>query len=60
MLLPVEERQELEPEEDDPRWELIKQLVEYKNSRTRPISFTICVCARKTFLNAGKKIRYSG
>lgn len=30
MLLPVEERQELEPEEDDPRWELIKQLVEYK------------------------------
>ncbi|NLB56682.1 MAG: segregation/condensation protein A [Lentisphaerae bacterium] len=30
MLLPVEEREELEPEEDDPRWELIKQLVEYK------------------------------
>lgn len=30
MLLPVEERPELEEEEDDPRWELVKQLVEYK------------------------------
>lgn len=30
MLLPVEDRPELEPEEEDPRWELIKQLVEYK------------------------------
>ncbi|MBI2438092.1 MAG: segregation/condensation protein A [Lentisphaerae bacterium] len=30
MLLPPEERPELEPEEDDPRWELIRQLIEYK------------------------------
>jgi segregation and condensation protein A len=30
MLLPVEERPELEVEEDDPRWELVRQLVEYK------------------------------
>jgi segregation and condensation protein A len=30
MLLPVEERPELEEEEDDPRWELVRQLVEYK------------------------------
>lgn len=31
MLLPVEERQELEEEdEDDPRWDLVRQLVEYK------------------------------
>lgn len=30
MLLPVEERPELEEEEEDPRWELVKQLVEYK------------------------------
>jgi segregation and condensation protein A len=30
MLLPVEERPELEPEEDDPRWELVRQLIEYK------------------------------
>jgi len=31
MLLPVEERGEEEPEdEDDPRWELVRQLVEYK------------------------------
>jgi segregation and condensation protein A len=30
MLLPVEERPELEPEEEDPRWELVRQLVEYK------------------------------
>lgn len=30
MLLPPEERPELEPEEDDPRWDLIRKLVEYK------------------------------
>ena len=30
MLLPPEERPELEPEEEDPRWELVRQLVEYK------------------------------
>ncbi len=30
MLLPVEERPELEEEEDDPRWDLVRQLVEYK------------------------------
>lgn len=30
MLLPVEERDEMEEEEDDPRWELVRQLVEYK------------------------------
>lgn len=30
MLLPVEERPEIEDEEDDPRWELVRQLVEYK------------------------------
>ena len=30
MLLPVEDRGELEEEEDDPRWDLVRQLVEYK------------------------------
>ena len=30
MLLPVDEREEIEEEEDDPRWELVRQLVEYK------------------------------
>ena len=30
MLLPVEERDEGEEEEEDPRWELVRQLVEYK------------------------------
>ena len=30
MLLPVEERPELEAEEEDPRWDLVRQLVEYK------------------------------
>ncbi len=30
MLLPVEEREELDEEEDDPRWDLVRQLVEYK------------------------------
>lgn len=30
MLLPVEDREEMEEEEDDPRWDLVRQLVEYK------------------------------
>ncbi|OGV62348.1 MAG: hypothetical protein A2498_01400 [Lentisphaerae bacterium RIFOXYC12_FULL_60_16] len=30
MLLPVEERPELEAEEEDPRWDLVRQLLEYK------------------------------
>ena len=30
MLLPVEHRPDLEDEEEDPRWDLVRQLVEYK------------------------------
>jgi segregation and condensation protein A len=30
MLLPVDEREEIEEEEADPRWDLVRQLVEYK------------------------------
>ena len=30
MLLPVEARPEMEEEEEDPRWDLVRQLVEYK------------------------------
>ena len=30
MLLPVDERPEMADEEDDPRWDLVRQLVEYK------------------------------
>jgi len=30
MLLPVDEREEMDEEEDDPRWDLVRQLVEYK------------------------------
>lgn len=30
MLLPVEDRPEMEPEEDDPRWDLVRKLIEYK------------------------------
>ncbi len=30
MLLPVEERPEIEEEEADPRWDLVRQLLEYK------------------------------
>jgi len=30
LLLPEDERPELEDEEDDPRWDLVRQLVEYK------------------------------
>jgi segregation and condensation protein A len=44
MLLPVEERPELEEEEEDPRWELVRQLIEYKKfkdaaSRLEDIAF---------------------
>ncbi len=38
MLLPPEERPELEPEEeDDPRWDLVRQLVEYKKFKDAAI-----------------------
>ena len=30
MLLPAEDRPEIEQEEEDPRWDLVRQLVEYK------------------------------
>ncbi len=30
MLLPEDERPDMEEEEDDPRWELVRQLIEYK------------------------------
>ena len=30
MLLPIEEREDAEEEEEDPRWDLVRQLVEYK------------------------------
>jgi segregation and condensation protein A len=30
MLLPADERPEMEEEEEDPRWDLVRQLVEYK------------------------------
>ena len=30
MLLPVDERSDVEEEEEDPRWDLVRQLVEYK------------------------------
>lgn len=30
LLLPPEEREEVEDEEEDPRWELVRQLLEYK------------------------------
>ena len=38
MLLPAEERQDLdEEEEDDPRWDLVRQLVEYKKFKDAAI-----------------------
>jgi segregation and condensation protein A len=30
MLLPVDDREDIEEEEEDPRWDLVRQLVEYK------------------------------
>ena len=37
MLLPVEDRPELEEEEEDPRWDLVRQLVEYKKFKDAAI-----------------------
>lgn len=37
MLLPVDERPELEEDEDDPRYELVRQLVEYKKFKDAAI-----------------------
>ena len=37
MLLPVDDRPELEEEEEDPRWELVRQLVEYKKFKDAAI-----------------------
>ena len=37
MLLPVDERPEIEEEEEDPRWDLVRQLVEYKKFKDAAI-----------------------
>lgn len=37
MLLPVEDRPELEEEEEDPRWDLVRQLIEYKKFKDAAI-----------------------
>jgi segregation and condensation protein A len=37
LLLPPEERAELEAEEEDPRWDLVRQLVEYKKFKDAAI-----------------------
>jgi len=37
MLLPVEDRPEMEEEEDDPRWDLVRQLIEYKKFKDAAI-----------------------
>ncbi len=37
LLLPPEERTELEEEEEDPRWDLVRQLVEYKKFKDAAI-----------------------
>jgi segregation and condensation protein A len=58
MLLPVEDRPELEAEEDDPRWDLVRQLVEYKKFKDAADHLEIWLCAGRT-CSSGKAITWS-
>jgi len=46
LLLPPEERAELEEEEEDPRWDLVRQLVEYKKFKDAALFLETCEEAR--------------
>lgn len=47
MLLPPEERTELEEEEEDPRWELVRQLVEYKKFKDAALHLSLLETQRE-------------
>ncbi len=53
MLLPPEERAELEEEEDDPRWDLVRQLVEYKKFKDAALHLQILEARQEDIFNRG-------
>ncbi len=53
MLLPVEERPELEAEEEDPRWELVRQLVEYKKFKDAAAVLQTCEVRQENVFGLG-------
>jgi len=56
MLLPVEERPELE-EEEDPRWDLVRQLVEYKKFKDAAEFLQTMECRQENvFTRAGEGV----
>ena len=58
MLLPVEERPELEPEEEDPRWDLVRQLVEYKKFKDAALHLeTLALHREDVFSREGEHVQ---
>src|SRR5216110_3527973 len=56
-LLPLDQQPpEEDAEEDDPRWDLIRQLIEYKKLRRR-LNNCICVSSNKSAFSLGKEAR---
>ncbi len=58
MLLPVEERPELEPEEEYPRWDLVRQLVEYKKFKDAALHLEELALGREdVFVREGEHVQ---
>lgn len=58
LMLPVEEREELE-EEDDPRWDLVRQLLEYKRFKEAANKFhKLEVKQTKLYPRGGEKVAF--
>lgn len=55
MLLPVEEREDLEEEEEDPRWDLVRQLVEYKKFKDAAIKLQHMELEQESIFGLGAK-----
>lgn len=54
MLLPPEDRPELEEEEEDPRWDLVRQLIEYKKFKDAALHLeTLESLQQDVFLRGG-------
>ena len=53
MLLPADERPEMEEEEDDPRWDLVRQLVEYKKFKDAAAHLQVRELARENMFGLG-------
>lgn len=57
MLLPPEERPELEEEEEDPRWDLVRQLIEYKKFKDAALHLeTLEALQHDVFLRGGDAV----